>query len=213
MTAAFLLSVPISRPDVVDWLQTVPSDRLSPVVENTLAAGNLALSLLTVSTGEESMQRFFRPVLEPMHNLQGTIEGILKATQKSQKVGELGEQIVAEQLKTCFPADDFQIVSALDHQADIHAGFAINNEDVRKALVEVKFHSEDVAGKEVEKFRRDLGSTGFRYGLLVSLTSRIAGTGPLSQTTLAFKGAGRRHGCAIWRNSPIPSANFSAMRS
>ncbi len=125
------------------------------------------------------MQRFFRPVLEPMHNLQGTIEGILRATQKSQKLGELGEQIVAEQLKACFPTDDFQTVANLDHQADIHAGFAIN-EEVQKALVEVKFHSDDVPTQEVERFRRDLMQTGFRYGLMVSLTSRITGiTGPL----------------------------------
>ena len=107
LSEPFILNVPINRHDIVEWLQTVPPDKLPAIVENTLAAGNLALSLLQASTGEESMQRFFRPILEPMHNLQGTIEGILRATQKSQKLGELGEQIVAEQLKTCFPADDF----------------------------------------------------------------------------------------------------------
>src|SRR5581483_379776 len=129
MSGSFLLTVPINRPDVVDWLQGVPSENLPPIVENTLAAGNLALSLLHASSGEETMQRWFRPITEPMQHLQGTIEGILRATQKSQRLGELGEHIVAEQLKNCFPADTFQVVSALDRQADIHAGFVVSNED------------------------------------------------------------------------------------
>src|SRR5689334_21060507 len=100
---SFSLNVEITRPDLIEWLQTVPPDKLPQVVENTLAAGNLALSLLQASTGEESMKRFFRPVLEPMEELKGTIEGILRATQRSQRIGALGEDIVCEQLKTAFP--------------------------------------------------------------------------------------------------------------
>lgn len=176
----FNLNIPITRPDVVEWLLTVPPDKLPSVVENTLAAGNMVLSLLQASTGEESMQRFFRPVLEPMNNLKSTIEGILRATQKSQKLGELGEEIVAEQLKSAFPGDDFQVVSKQEHQADIHAVFALPNGESCKALIEVKLYSGDVPSLEIEKFRRDLVETGFRFGLMVSLTSRLTGiTGPL----------------------------------
>lgn len=132
----------------------------------------MVLTMLTASTGEETMQRWFRPIVEPMDNLKGTIEGILWATQKSQKVGELGEQIVAEQLKACFPADEFRTVANLDRQADIHAGFVVSNEETQKALIKVKFHGDDVPTQEVEKFRRDLAGTGFKFGLMVSLASR-----------------------------------------
>jgi hypothetical protein len=179
-TDSFMLSCEVHRPDVVEWLQGVPPDKLPPIVENTLAAGHLALSLLQASTGEESMHRFFRPVLEPMAGLKDTIDGILRCTQKSQRLGELGEDIVAEQLKSAFPADDFEIVSQEGHQADIHANFVVGSGQAMKALVEVKLHSADVPTKEVEKFRKDLKKTGFRFGVMVSLTSRLAGiAGPL----------------------------------
>jgi hypothetical protein len=127
------------------------------------------------------MQRSFRPVLEPMRDLKSTIEGILRATQKSQRLGELGEAIVCEQLKSALPGDDFQVVSTQEHQTDIHASFIVSNEESHKALIEVKFYSDDVPRQEIEKFRRDLDQTGFRFGLMVSLTSRLTGiTGPLS---------------------------------
>jgi hypothetical protein len=177
---SFMLSVEVNRPDVVEWLQGVPPDNLSPIVENTLAAGHLALSLLQASTGEESMKRFFRPVLEPMDHLKETIEGILRCTQKSQRLGELGEDIVAEQLRSAFAADDFQIVSQEGHQADIHANFLVGSRQATKALIEVKMHGDDVPSKEVEKFRKDLKKSGLKFGLMVSLTSRLTGiAGPL----------------------------------
>ncbi len=171
----FLLNVSITRLDVVEWLQTIPPDKLPQAVENTLAAGNLVLSLLQASTGEESMQRFFRPVLEPMQKLKDTIDSILRAAQKSQRLGELGEDIVIEQLKSAFPGDEFHVVSTQEHRADIHANFAISGEEARKALIEVKFYSGDVPSHEIEKFRNDLEETGFKYGLMVSLASRLTG--------------------------------------
>jgi hypothetical protein len=179
-TEPFQLSVSLTRSDVVEWLKTVPPDKLPQVVENTLAAGNLALSLLEASTGEQTMQRFFRPVLEPMGQLKETIDGILRATQKSQRLGELGEDIVAKQLTFAFPGDDFQTVSTQEHEADIHAQFATNDGQASKALIEVKFYSDDVPSAEIAKFRKDLKSTGFAFGLMISLSSRLAGiTGQL----------------------------------
>jgi hypothetical protein len=164
---SFLLNVEVNRPDVVEWLQGVPPDNLPPLVENTLAAGNLVLSLLQASTGEESMKRFFAPVLEPMNGLKETIEGILRATQKSQRLGELGEDIVADQLRSAFPTDDFAVVSQEGHQADIHANF-LASQGKSQALIEVKLYGDDVPAKECEKFRKDLKKTGFRFGLMVS---------------------------------------------
>lgn len=171
----FLLNVTLTRPDVVDWLRTIPEDNLAKVVENTIAAGNLVLSMLQASAGEESMRRFFRPVVDRMDELKGIIEGLLRATQKSQRLGEMGENLVAEQLKNAFPGDTFTVVSQEGHQADIHAHFMIADRDPPKALIEVKLYSGDVPSQEVDKFQRDLEETGVRYGLMVSLTSRITG--------------------------------------
>ncbi len=160
---------------MVEWLQTLPRDRLAEIVENTLAAGHLVLALLQASAGEESMGRFFRPVVSKMEELKGTIDGLLLATQKSKGLGQIGETLLVEQLQHAFPGDTFEVVSEEGHQGDIHAHFILLNGETRKALIEVKLYGDDVPGEELEKFRRDLDTTGLRYGLMVSLTSRLAG--------------------------------------
>jgi hypothetical protein len=172
---SFHLDVIVKRRDVVEWLQGLPSDRLDVIVENTLAAGHVMLALCQASAGEESMGRFFRPVVSKMEELKGTIDGLLRATQKSKGLGEIGEVFLVEQLQHAFPSDTFEVVSKEGHCGDIHALFMLPTGQTRKALIEVKLYRDDVPGEELEKFRRDLDTTGIRYGLLVSLTSRLTG--------------------------------------
>src|SRR5207253_11193846 len=80
----------IIRPGLVEWLRAVRRDRLAEIVENTLAAGHVVLALLQASAGEESMGRFFRPVVSKMEELKCTIDGLLRATQKSRGLGQIG---------------------------------------------------------------------------------------------------------------------------
>jgi hypothetical protein len=174
-TPEFLLNVKIRRSDLVEWLQAVPPEGLTFAVENTLAAGHVVMELLQASTGEESMSRFFRPVVARMDVLQNSIDAMLKTTQKSVQQGALGENIACQQLRRAFPLDEFDIVSDQGHQADIHALFKFVEGQPQKALIEVKLYTGDVPGSEVEKFRRDLSETGVRYGLMISMTSGIAG--------------------------------------
>ena len=164
-TRDFHLDLTLSRPDLVEWLEAIPAEQLPAEVERALAAGNFVLSLLEASAGEESMRRFFRPVVKDMEELQDTIKGLLKASQVSQKIGELGESVVAKHLQQAFPGDSFDIVSQEGHQADVHAAFNVGGGRSRKALVEVKLYSHDVPSKELTKFERDLKETKVRYGL------------------------------------------------
>src|SRR5262249_36952751 len=101
------LDVEVARREVVNWLESVPRERLREKVENKLAAGILVLSLIQASTGEEAMQRFFQPVVERMNGLKETLESMLRATQRSKPLGDLGEDIVATQLQRAFPSDKF----------------------------------------------------------------------------------------------------------
>lgn len=177
---SFNLNVEITQPELAEWLASIPDVELGREVENTLRAGHMVLTMVQAASGEEAMKRFFRPVTESMGELKDTLSTLLTATKKSQKLGELGEEIVNNQLRTAFPMDSFSVVSDTGHQADIHGEFALTDEEVRTAIIEVKLYTGDVPSKELEKFRKDLKSTGTRYGLMVSLTSRLTGVpGPL----------------------------------
>ena len=177
---AVALNATTTRPDLITWLGTIPADRLDAEIERTLAVGNLVLTLITASTGEEAMSRFFSPIVSRMADLDGTIKSLLGAAQKSQRLGEIGETIVAEQLGRAFPNDQFEVTAKSGHVADIRATFDVGEGQKQHALVEVKLYTNDVPTQELDKFRRDLATTGQRYGLMVSLSSRLTGVkGPV----------------------------------
>ncbi len=171
----FDLSVQISNPELVEWLGQLPEEDFSNKVEGALLAGNFVLNLVQATTGEEQMGRFFRPVTEKMNDLKDTLDSIIKRAHKSQRIGEIGEEIVTSQLRDAFPGDTFDVVSAAGHETDIEATFDIGRDEAVKARVEVKLYSNDVPGKELVKFREDLTSTRAKYGLMVSLSSRLMG--------------------------------------
>jgi hypothetical protein len=170
----FHLAVPITHAALVEWLSGLPEARRAAEVESTLIAGHLILNLVQAAAGEEQMARFFRPVVDKMDELQGRLTELIHSSQKSKRLGDIGEEIVCKQLADAFPADQFRIVSTRGHEADIEAIFTLAPDVTREARVEVKLHTDDVRGDELEKFRSDLDSTGVRYGLMVSLASRLA---------------------------------------
>jgi len=176
-STAFDLSVRLTHPELVAWLKEMPEDQITNKVEGTLLAGHFILNLVQASAGEEQMGRFFRPVVEKMDNLKETIERIIRGADKSQRLGEIGEEIVLKQLTSAFPSDIFDLVSQGGHQADIevlfNSGDLING--LGKAIIEVKLYSGAVPTSELDKFRRDLKSKAVRYGLMVSLSSPLTG--------------------------------------
>jgi len=179
-SSTYHLETTITRPDVVDWLQSLPPEKLGGEVERTLAAGNLVLTMIQASTGEEAMSRFFGPIVDRMKELDGTLKEMQGKVNKSQRIGELGESLVAKQLKDAFPEDEFELTAKDGHQADIRAKFKVTSGKQCEALVEVKLYANDVPKAELEKFRNDLGQTRRKYGLMVSLSSRLTGIhGPI----------------------------------
>jgi hypothetical protein len=176
----FRLDIEISDQNLVEWLRELPEDQLASRVEDTLRAGHLVLNLVQAAAGEDQMARYFRPVTDRMEDLKDTLDDIMVRAQKSQRLGEIGEDVVVRQLKESFPGDTFTVISDQAGEADIDARFDLEPHAEATAKVEVKLYSNDVPTPELEKFRRDLKQTGVRYGLMVSLSSRLTGVrGPL----------------------------------
>lgn len=172
---AFHLEIDITDEALVEWLEELPDDQVAARVEDTLRAGHFVLNLVQAAAGEEQMARYFRPVTDQMGRLEGTLEEIMRRAQKSQRLGEIGQNIVASQLTDAFPGDEFIDVSGKAEEADLRALFDVGAETPVEARIEVKLYSDDVPSKEIQKFRRDLEKTGIRYGLMVSLSSRLTG--------------------------------------
>ncbi len=172
---SFHLDVEISDPALVEWLDEIPEDQIQARVEDTLRAGHFVLNLVQAAAGEEQMARYFQPVTSQMTRLEETLDDIMGRARVSQQIGKLGEQFAVSQLTEAFPGDSFEDVSARAEQADIRAFFDVGGDQPKEARIEVKFYSDDVPTKELNKFRRDLQKTDVKFGLMVSMASRLTG--------------------------------------
>ena len=66
--------------------------------------------------------------MDRMDGLKTTIKRLLDATNKSQRLGELGEKIACENLEMAFPGDTFKITAQEGHVGDIRAQFNTGKE-------------------------------------------------------------------------------------
>jgi hypothetical protein len=181
MSDGYSLTTTVRRDDLVQWLESLPDERRDVQVEQALALGFQVLTFVQASASEESMNRFFRPVLASMDDLSARLQTMMSFSNKSQRLGELGEAMVASQLQDAFPRDRFEIQSSGPHQADVKAVFQLGDGIEQAALIEVKLYTKDVPSTELDKFRSDLREQRQRFGLMVSLTSRLTGiNGPFS---------------------------------
>jgi len=172
---SFKLRVEITDPNLVEWLEEIPEDHLSARVQDTLRAGHFVLNLVQAAAGEEQMSRYFRPVTDRMERLGETLDDIMGRARASQQIGKLGERFAVNQLTEAFPGDRFEDVSGKAQEADIRAWFDVGDEQPVEARIEVKLYTNDVPTAELDKFRRDLKKTGVRFGLMVSMASRLTG--------------------------------------
>jgi hypothetical protein len=172
---SFKLAATITDPNLVSWLEEIPEEHLSARVEDTLRAGHFVLNLVQAAAGEEQMSRYFRPVTDQMEGLKGILDEIMGRASASQQIGKLGEQFAVSQLTEAFPGDHFEDVSGKAQEADIRAWFDVGDEQPVEARIEVKLYTNDVPTAELDKFRRDLKTTGVRFGLMVSMASRLTG--------------------------------------
>lgn len=91
---------------------------------------------------------------------------------KSQSKGSVGEVCVSSFLKDSLSSGDFTIesVSGTSRSGDIR----VTRRDF-ECIIDSKFYKQTVPKKEVEKLRRDMSERKVRCGILLSLTSGVAG--------------------------------------
>ena len=136
--APFQLSVQIGRPDLTRWLRNIAPENLAIEVERTLAIGTQVVTLMRASSGQDEMDKMFAPVVDKMRTVEGLLERLVTASDKSQRKGELGERLVMSQLTHAFPNDTFEQTGTQTAQADIHATLALPDDRRETAIVEVK---------------------------------------------------------------------------
>ncbi len=116
------------------------------------------------------------PLVLEIDRLRGEIGGNPTApveTAGSQQLGKIGEADVLATIREIWP-------NCVDVSTKPHSGDIMLRCSDGKVIVEVKNYTNPVPAAQVEKFHRDLDTTGASAGVFISLRSAITGiTGPI----------------------------------
>jgi hypothetical protein len=147
----------------------VTDERLRHSVTDIQSSGEIVRSNLSELRGVGSSML---SSVSEFKILQETLKELPVLLSKSQTKGHLGEICVSDFLRETLTPADFVIesTSTQSHSGDMR----VSRRDF-ECIVESKFYKQTVPKKEVEKLKRDMSERKVRCGVMLSLTSGVAG--------------------------------------
>ena len=174
-----------------DDLKFSSEDEKNTYFNNLLYLGYTVLKSSQFTIDSNSL---FRPLTNDLNHIKDTIDdlkeevieetsstkeqcvnlnnAILKLTgniSTSSLKGKIGENFVENTLTNHFPDDTVKQTAMTGHESDFH----LISSEYPNILVESKIYTNVVNSNEIEKFFKDLETTGIDYGVFISLTSGI----------------------------------------
>lgn len=174
-----------------DDLKFSSEDEKNTYFNNLLYLGYTVLKSSQFTIDSNSL---FRPLTADLNHIKDTIDdlkeevieetsstkeqcvnlnnAILKLTgniSTSSLKGKIGENFVENILTNHFPDDTVKQTAMTGHESDFH----LISSEYPNILIESKIYTNIVNSNEIEKFFKDLETTGIEYGVFISLTSGI----------------------------------------
>eukprot|EP01117_Protostelium_nocturnum_P017746 TRINITY_DN7280_c0_g1_i2.p1 TRINITY_DN7280_c0_g1~~TRINITY_DN7280_c0_g1_i2.p1 ORF type:complete len:260 (+),score=55.45 TRINITY_DN7280_c0_g1_i2:87-866(+) len=166
ITLCMKLGIQMVKSRAEDVMKSMIKIEMSGLVEDIKQDANKQFS--------ESFKEESAKLKQRMEDLGKTISNLQTKNATSVGKGDIGENLVLQNLRHYFPEADIEDKSKSARQADIHITFQLSNKQHCKIMVESKNHSHSVATNEIEKFRNDFDNLqGFKCAILVSLGSGI----------------------------------------
>ncbi len=165
------LSITLSDQRAIDIIDSIPEQLLDEQVEKFIVLGHMVLSHATVATSKEAAETLFAPLTQDIELLREQLAIIVPTLSTAARKGALAEEEIFENYRQSFMDDAFDDVSKKGKFSDILASPKGTNQ---KVLIEVKNYSGNVPSAEVDKFWRDMEVRGAKYGIFVSMQTKIA---------------------------------------
>jgi hypothetical protein len=164
--------------DLIEFLET--SENPNELLCGLVNIGRIVQLAATFSTSEDILRGLFTRVDDRMDSLSQTIEEFQGKTQNASILGSMAEDIVSNQFVSRFgpTGDNFEVISNENNATDIKGTMVLIPEHGKPfeevVRIEVKQYTKNVPEKEVKKFWRDLEAKKTRYGIFVSMKTKIA---------------------------------------
>jgi hypothetical protein len=159
----------IKDPQAIEILKSIPKDKLNDVIEKYILLGNMVVSQAEINTSTETVENFFAPLRADIQMIREQLKLIIPTIATPALKGSITVDSIFKSFEEHFTDDSFEDVSAIGKYTDIKA----TTENKVDVLIELKDYSNQVPTSEVEKFWRDLERRNIKYGIFISMRSRI----------------------------------------
>jgi hypothetical protein len=166
------ITITLDEPEIISYVKNIKENRDS-FLKDALLIGMKCLNnaKIDVSSYDEPL---LKPIIQRWEPLEEKLDYMLSIKKNSSKKGQFGENLSANMISQCKPDMFVEVVSGEGKQGDIHVDTGPNHGN-HKIMIENKVYDANVNLTEVEKFKRDMKTANFKFGIFHSATSGIVG--------------------------------------
>jgi len=165
------LELTITDPTAINIVEAMPEEQRDSIIEKYIILGDMVVTHASISTSKESVEAFFSPLRQDIITIREQLKGLVPAVMTPAKRGAFTVDALFKSYEEHFMDDSFEDVSAIGKYTDILATVSNSNTPI---LIEVKDWRGDIPTTQVDKFWRDMELRDTKYGIFVSLRTKIA---------------------------------------
>ena len=172
------LSVPIYNEEDIEYIRGLPKDKFDKVIQIALSIGFKSIQMSEVNMDCHS---YFEPLkqiidkstgenTDKIQEIDDKLDALLHIRTNSSRKGRLSEDLCIRRLNQQYPEWEFSDVTHVGHEGDCRV-----KTPVGEILYEFKSYDTNVNKEQLNKFYKDLDTTGIKLGIFVSNTSGVVG--------------------------------------
>jgi len=172
------LSVPIFNEEDIEFIRGLSKDKFDQVIQTALTIGFKSIQMSEVNMDCHSYIDPLKAMIETsteehtekINGIDDKLDALLHIRTNSSRKGRLSEDLCIRRLTQQYPDWEFSDVTHVGHEGDCRAISPIG-----EILYEFKSYDTNVNREQLNKFYKDLETTGIKLGIFVSNTSGIVG--------------------------------------
>jgi hypothetical protein len=171
VSGVLTIDITFTDPKAIEIIQNLPEDKRDNVIEKYIILGDMVVTHASISTSKESVENFFAPLKQDILLIREQLKMIVPTIMTPSKKGEVTVEAIFKSFEEHFMDDSFEDVSGISKYTDI---FANISETKTPILIEIKDYSGEIPTSQVDKFWRDMEVRDVKYGIFISMRSKIA---------------------------------------
>ncbi len=160
----------LTDPRAIKVVETMPEEQRDSIIGKYIILGDMVITHASISTSKESVERFFEPLRTDINTIRDQLKHIVPTVMTPVKRGTVTEETIFNSFQEHFLDDSFEDVSGIGKYADILATIDDWNSPI---LIETKDYTGPIPSSQVEKFWRDMEFRDSKYGIFISLRTKI----------------------------------------